>query len=228
MEGLQPRLWAVAPDVRDAGTTRAYDRWFARHRPRPLTDLRVPVPRVRPATGQEEEGVGEGEEEVRVEEVAEEVRVEEVTEEVGVEEVEGTGDGDTRDEETDTEGSSEDSSEEDTDSEEETDSEDSSEEETGDARDGTGDDGGDGIGDGGGDVGGGIGGAMGGDIDVGEVGDDAGGEGIGETGGEMPVMDIDEAPLVPPEEIPESAQLAHPEVDSVERIKRLQMELEER
>ena len=62
---------------------------------------------------------------------------------------------------------------------------------------------------------------MGGDTDVGGVGDDVGGEGIGETGGEMPVMDIDEAPLVPLEEIPESAQLAQLDVDSVERIRRL-------
>ena len=29
VEGLQLRLWVVVSDVRDAGTTGAYDRWFA-------------------------------------------------------------------------------------------------------------------------------------------------------------------------------------------------------
>ena len=65
-----------------------------------------------------------------------------------------------------------------------------------------------------------MGGDTGGDADVGDVG----GEGIGETGGEVLVMDIDEGPLGPPEEILEPAQ---PEVNSVETIRRLQLELEE-
>ena len=40
-------------------------------------------------------------------------------------------------------------------------------------------------------------------------------------------MDIDEGPLGPPEEIPKPAQPAQPKVDSIEMIRRLQMELEE-
>lgn len=63
IDGLQAQPWGWRDGPIDAGTTPAYDQWWALHRLTPLTDLGQPAPvewRVRGPRGRRGRGGGRG------------------------------------------------------------------------------------------------------------------------------------------------------------------------